>query len=85
MKIKQYVKIIHKFDDKFWEDVTNQTHYIYTVSSKDPTSVSIHWINLDVEGLYSGNNILLLTLTEQEFIEMFGSEYKTRKLNDEIL
>ena len=79
------MKIFYKFDATFWEDVTNQTHYIYTVSSNDPTSVSMHWINLDVEGLYSGNNIIVFTLTEQEFIEMFGSEYKTRKLNDEIL
>ena len=48
MKIKQYVKIFYKFDDKFWEDVANQTHYIYTVPSEDPTSVSMHWMNLDV-------------------------------------
>mmetsp|Transcript_12724 Transcript_12724/g.14589 ORF Transcript_12724/g.14589 Transcript_12724/m.14589 type:complete len:499 (-) Transcript_12724:9-1505(-) len=85
MKVKQYLKIFYKFDDKFWEDVANQTHYIYTVPSEDPTGVSMNWMNLDVEGLYSGSNILLLTLTEQEFTEIFGRGYKIKKLNDEIL
>lgn len=58
MPMVHYCKVFFKFPMKFWDDNN------YILLAQKTRGDRVHWQNLDKQPMYKGQNMLLLTLTE---------------------